>query len=95
MAVKILIKRKVSSEKVQELVPLLKRLRTLALRQSAYISGETLKRLDRPGEYLVISTWESLKAWDQWVVNPERQLIQSQIDSLLGEKTDYAVYQHG
>jgi antibiotic biosynthesis monooxygenase (ABM) superfamily enzyme len=95
MAVKILIKRKVVAEKVPELMPFLKKLRALALKQPAYISGETLKRMDVPGEYMVISTWESFEAWQQWLGNQERLLIQGQVDTLLGEKTEYAVYQYG
>ena len=95
MAVRIFIRRHVDVGKIPELMPLLKQLRVLALQQPAYISGETLKRVDIPGEYLVVSTWETHSAWQEWFRNPERQRIQGQVDALLGEKTEYAVYQHG
>jgi heme oxygenase (mycobilin-producing) len=93
MTVKIFIKRKVSSAQVLDLTVLLKKLRSLTLSQSGYIYGETLKRVDRQDESMVISTWRSLEDWNAWVNNSERVAIQNEIDRLLGEKTEYAVYE--
>jgi len=93
MTVKIFIKRKVSQANVLDLTVLLKKLRSLTLSQSGYIYGETLKRVDRPDECMVISTWRSLEDWNAWVNNSERIAIQEEIDRLLGEKTDYSVYE--
>ncbi len=95
MAVKIIIKRSAPGEKMEELIQLLKQLRALALKQNDYISGETLKRIDKPGQNLVISTWDSIDAWNAWLDLEERKIIQDKIDSLLGEKTSYEVYQYG
>lgn len=92
MAVKIIIKRIVPEEKVKYLTPLLKQLRAFATNQSGYISGETLKRMDNPGEYLVISTWQSVEDWDRWILSEERKAVQNKIDVLLGKKTEYEVY---
>jgi len=93
MTVKIFIKRKVSQANVLDLTVLLKKLRSLTLSQAGYIYGETLKRVDRPDECMVISTWRSLEDWNAWVNNSERIAIQEEIDRLLGEKTDYSVYE--
>jgi len=92
MAIKIIIKRIVPEEKVKSLTPLLKQLRALAANQTGYISGETLKRMDNPGQYLVISTWQSAGDWDRWISSQERKGVQDKIDVLLGEKTEYEVY---
>lgn len=92
MTVKIFIKRKVTTENVLELTVLLKKLRGLTLSQPGYIYGETLKRLDRDDECMVISTWRSAEDWEGWVNNPQRIEIQTEIDKLLGEQTEYAVY---
>jgi heme-degrading monooxygenase HmoA len=59
------------------------RLRSKAMHAKGYISGETLRSLDDPNEYLVISTWNSLDDWRHWEAEKERQEIQNQIDSLL------------
>ena len=93
MTVKILIKRNVQEKKVIELTMLLKRLRSLTLNQPGYISGETLKRMDKPNECMVISTWRSAEDWNAWVSDPKRMAIQTEIDKLLGQETEYAVYE--
>ncbi|MBT8345253.1 MAG: antibiotic biosynthesis monooxygenase [Desulfofustis sp.] len=93
MSVKIFIKRTVSEGKVPELTVLLKRLRSVTLMQPGYISGQTLKRLDKPGETMVISTWRSIEDWNDWVKNEKRIVIQKEIDDLLGAETEYEVYE--
>jgi heme-degrading monooxygenase HmoA len=93
MSVKIFIKRTVSEGKVPELTVLLKRLRSVTLMQPGYISGQTLKRLDQPGETMVISTWRSIEDWNDWVKNDKRIAIQKEIDDLLGHETEYEVYE--
>jgi quinol monooxygenase YgiN len=92
MTVKIIIQRKVESENFAELALLLKKLRALTLEQPGYISGETLNRIDRKNESMVISTWRSVEDWNIWVNNPKRTEIQKQIDTLLGQQTEYAMY---
>lgn len=92
MTVKIFIKRKVQDKNVVELTMLLKKLRSLTLEQPGYITGETLSRIDQKDECMVISTWRSVEDWNSWVNNPKRIEIQTQIDKLLGQETDYAMY---
>jgi heme-degrading monooxygenase HmoA len=95
MAVKIIIKRDVPKDKEASLLPLLIQLRALATAQPGYISGETLRNMDDPEKYVVISTWRSLENWQQWVSSKQRDEIQGKIDTLLGKKTDYGVYLYG
>jgi heme-degrading monooxygenase HmoA len=92
MAAKILIKRQVPEGKEAALGVLLRELRVLTMNREGYISGETLKRYDRPGESLVISTWASVDQWRTWVLSKERIEIQEKIDQLLGMKTEYEIY---
>jgi heme-degrading monooxygenase HmoA len=69
-------------------------LRSFSMKQPGYVSGESLKNVDRQNEYLVISTWDSLSAWKAWESSKERANIQDKIDSLLGQKTEYEVYEY-
>lgn len=92
MTVKIFIKRKIADANIAELTILLKKLRGLTLNQPGYVSGETLNRIDQQGESMVISTWRSIDDWNNWVNNEQRMVIQTEIDMLLGEETDYAIY---
>jgi len=95
MAVKVLIKRIVPEEKAREMIPLFRQMRSLASTEPGYISGETLKRLDRSNEFLVISTWNSSDDWNQWLKSEKRKKILVQIDALLGGSTEYEIYHYG
>jgi len=95
MAVKILIKRTASKNKVEKMKPLLVEMRTLAMRQQGYISGETLKSLEKPETFLVVSTWASPAHWEKWMLSGERKHIQEQMDPLLEGKTEYELYHLG
>ena len=94
MAVKVLIKRKVSADKGAQLKELEMQLRSLSMKQPGYVSGESLKNVDRQNEFLVISTWDNLPAWKAWQSRKERAKIQDQIDALLGQKTEYEIYEY-
>ena len=95
MAVKIIIKRRVQTDKEADLLPLLNKLRSSAVTESGYISGETMRSVDDPEEYLVISTWKSLDSWREWESSEQRRKIQEKIDGLLKEKTEYSIYFYG
>ena len=95
MAIKILITRTVPQDKAREILKLFREMRSLAIAQPGYISGETLKSNDRPDVYLVISTWQSAEDWEKWLLLKERQDIQGKIDALLGGKTAYEMFYYG
>ncbi len=95
MTVKALIKRKVPQDKAKAMIPLFRQMRTLAMEQPGYISGETLRNVNQPDEYLVISVWNSSQDWQKWLDSKERQEIQDKIDSLLGGRTEYSLYHNG
>ena len=95
MSVKALIKRAVPESKAREMVPLFREMRALAMNQEGYISGETLRNLNNPEEFIVISSWQSSDDWTKWLNSQERQKIQKKIDDLLGGLTQYEVYHFG
>ena len=95
MAVKIIIKRKVPKVKEAQVLPLLLDLRSKAITQPGYISGETLINVNDPEDYVVIGTWKSVNHWKAWEATKERGEIQSKIDALLGEKAAYRIYFYG
>ncbi|KPK14292.1 MAG: antibiotic biosynthesis monooxygenase [Nitrospira bacterium SG8_3] len=94
MAIVVLIKRTVPEDKVKKVLPLFRELRRLCLDRPGYISGATLRRLDKPDEYLVISTWQLLEDWKKWQMSEERKEIQGEIGSLIGDKIEYEVYDY-
>ena len=61
--------------------------------QPGFITGQTFSCLDCEGEYLVISTWNTLEDWVKWMNNEERVALQRQVDELLGERTAYRYFE--
>ncbi len=95
MAVKVIIRRKIPKDKEGDILPLLNQLRSRAMMQKGYISGETWRNIEDPEEYLVISTWKSYEDWKAWKEDPDRAEIQEKIDKLLNRETQYSVYLYG
>lgn len=94
MAVCVIVRRTVKDKNVAEkLAPLIASLRSKAGIQLGYITDQTFASLDHEGEYLAISTWNRLEDWNRWMNSDERQVIQKQIDQLIGEKTEYRYYE--
>ncbi len=93
MPIQVIIKRKWETDKPEALFPLLTELRSLAEKQPGYISGETLRSLDDPDKYLVFSKWETVDDWKHWLQSKERRDLQGEVDSLIGEKTFYEIFE--
>jgi heme-degrading monooxygenase HmoA len=94
MPVTVMIRRTFTDgEKAAKLAPLIVQLRSLATVQPGYITGQTFRCIDCPGEYLVISTWNSVEDWQRWLNSETRMDLQNKVDDLLGEKTEYVMYE--
>ena len=93
MAIQVIIKRKVKQgRQAKELVPLILQMRVRAMDQPGYISGETLCDIERPGECLVISRWETAEDWNRWATSQERTRMEGKIETLTGVKSEYHIY---
>jgi len=99
MTIRVLMIRKLprmlgglEAELLPNLSELLIELRTIASHQSGYISGETMRNVTDPYEYLVISTWRSIEDWDRWFANGKRAELEGKVDDILGFQTQYKVY---
>jgi heme-degrading monooxygenase HmoA len=92
--IRVHIKRKVPEDKANELKSLINQLRGLTMGQPGYIAGETLKRIDKPGESLIVSKWQSVDAWNRWLQSKDRAEIQDKIDQVLGQETTYEIYEY-
>ena len=94
MAIKILLKRRVPEDKAEALKELIDQLRAVTTGQPGYLSGETLRRVDEPGECLVVSKWNTRGDWDRWFEQPERAALQQKIEDLVGSPTLYEIYEY-
>ena len=94
MAVSIIIRRTLKDEAMaSQLAPLLVQLRSRVTVQPGFLTDQTFSCLDCDGEYMIISSWNTLEDWNKWMNSEERMVIQRQIDKLLGEKTLYRYYE--
>jgi heme-degrading monooxygenase HmoA len=94
MAVRVLIERQVEPGQEARLRLLMTQARTKAIKAKGYISGETLRALDDPNQFLVLSNWNSAEDWKAWEKDPERLKLQQDIEPLLMGKEKCTVYTH-
>lgn len=95
MLVKVIIKRDVSEGKMEQFFFLMKNLRSKAIHQEGYISGETLICAEKKNRVLVISKWESLESWNNWKNDLKRKEIDAQLSALQDNPTIYEPYVFG
>jgi heme oxygenase (mycobilin-producing) len=95
MAIRALIEREIKSGSEIKLHQLLLKLRAKAMQAKGYISGETLRALDNPNKFLVISTWNSLAEWETWDKDPVRMEVQEEVDKLLRYPSKTSIYIYG
>lgn len=95
MLVKIIIKRDISEGKEKHFFLLLKDLRSKAIHQEGYLSGETLINAEKKNRVLVISKWESMEAWNNWKNDLARKEIDSRLAELQDNPTIYEPYIFG
>ncbi|MFC1516286.1 antibiotic biosynthesis monooxygenase family protein [Thermodesulfobacteriota bacterium] len=93
MPVQVIIRRKWQVSQPEDLLPLLTELRSRAKEQPGYISSDTLRSLEDPEDFLVISKWETADDWNKWVHSRDRRALQGKVDSLIGEKTFYEIFE--
>jgi heme-degrading monooxygenase HmoA len=94
MSIKVIIERQIIPGNDLVLNKLLMELRVKAMQAKGYISGETLRSMEDPNRYIVISTWESVEDWKAWAENEERMEIQAKVDAVLRVPASHHVYSY-
>ena len=95
MQAKILIKRKFRKGKKSEIIALLKELRSRALQQPGYISGETLSSEEQPQTLMVIGTWQNMESWHKWKQNDIRKTLEQMLTTYQEGSTEYQEFTLG
>lgn len=91
--IRVVIERRLKPDKKGDLMHLLRELRTTAMHEPGYITGESLSSTEDDSVVTVLSTWRSLKDWKAWEKTKSRTRLYQQIESLLAEKPKVAVYE--
>ena len=92
MAAKIIIKRLFKPGKTRQIVALLNELRSRAMNQTGYISGETLTKKSLANKMVVIATWQTLQDWHRWRDSDERNKFEAMLEVYQEKPTEYEEY---
>ncbi len=92
MIAKILIKRKFFKGKTCQIIPILKNMRSGAMDQPGYISGETLMDHKDPQNIAVLCTWQTMEEWLNWKEKPERKQFGAMLEVFQLGPTEYEEY---
>jgi heme-degrading monooxygenase HmoA len=95
MAVKVFIKRSIKKDQTATAVKLLMELRSRALKQPGYISGETLVNHYDPRNIAMVSTWQTIDDWIRWQESDERAAKEDQLESLQEGPANFEIYDLG
>jgi len=94
MSVRIITDRKVKKGKELDFAKLLRTLRSKAIFSEGYISGEMLRDLDDPQNYIVISAWQNVTDWEKYEKIPETSKIHARIEKLMARPTKVKICVH-
>jgi heme-degrading monooxygenase HmoA len=89
MQAKIIIKRKFIKGKQREIIALLRELRSGALQQPGYISGETLTSAEDPQTLVVIGSWQDMESWINWRENDTRKTLERMLETYQETSSEY------
>ena len=74
---------------------LLNKMRSAAMKQPGYISGETLINYAPPHEIAVLASWQSMEDWISWKENPERKQFEAMLEVFQVGPTEYEEFMVG
>lgn len=92
MIAKIIIKRRFVKENTPQILSLLNKIRSFAMNQPGYISGETLMQSEFSENMAVICTWQSMQDWHAWKSSEERKNYEAMLEIYQTRPTEYEEY---
>ena len=90
--IKVLQERRVKKRNFAKLIGHLNDLRSSAIHQPGYLTGETLIKGSDPIDVLVISTWISEDHWKAWITSEERIELEDMISRLIDGEAKISIY---
>lgn len=90
--IRVIIERRLKSDRKKELIPLLNKLRAEAVHRPGYVSAETLSSVHDASIMVVLSAWRNLTDWQMWEESKERTELYRQIEPLLVEQPKVSIF---
>ena len=91
--IKVLQERSVKKKNFAKLIGHLNDLRSSAIHQPGYVTGETLIKGSDPIDVLVISTWISEDHWKAWTTSEERIELNDMINGIIEGDAKISIYE--
>lgn len=95
MTAKIIIKRRFVKENTPQILSLLTKIRSIAMDQPGYVSGETLMQKDFPENIAVVATWLRMEDWLVWKKSEARKTYEAMLEIYQTRPTQYEEYHLG
>jgi antibiotic biosynthesis monooxygenase (ABM) superfamily enzyme len=95
MIAKVIIKRRFAKDNTPQILSLLNKIRSIAMNQQGYISGETLMQSEFPENMAVICTWQNMENWIAWKNSEERKTYEAMLEIYQTRPTQYEEYYLG
>ena len=90
--IRVFIERHVKPENREEVIELLRELKSACVKRRGYAGVETLLDPNDHSSIIVISTWATLSSWRLWEQSEERKHIYSKIRPLLTKEPMVRMY---
>ena len=91
--VRVLIERRIAEGMVESFHQTLREMRREAIHTPGYISGESLRNTKDHHHFAVLSTWNSVHAWEAWNRSEARRKVMARIGPMLAESERITVFE--
>jgi quinol monooxygenase YgiN len=81
--IRVLIERRVVEDRISDYQLAVRVVRLRAMDCEGYTSGETLRDVDDPNRFVIISTWDDVAAWKAWAASGDRREIVTKLGPML------------
>jgi len=81
--IRVIIERKISEGCLDGYLELIRQARKQANAVDGFIAGELLQEKGNQNNAVIISSWESYDAWNEWFASEERMAVLKDMRSLL------------
>ncbi len=89
--IRVIIERKIKEGCFQDYLELIRKARKHANAVDGFIAGELLQRQGDKNHAVIISSWENISAWEQWLVSEDRKLVLEEMRPLLEADEEVSV----
>lgn len=92
--IRVIIEREVKEDCFHDYLDMIRTARNKATNIDGFIAGELLQQKSNQCMAVIISSWETVEAWDEWAESPERLTILKEMRPLLNSDEKVTVLEN-